>query len=192
MSQGDDIRAPFTPEQVERLNRRQFDSPCHVYTCGGDRTDERHLDGEGVLMATTEGWKCPYCAYRQATAPASWVGDPLPPHPGSMADDLWGKEARADPAQPERLLAKFRDERGHRLSGRFRGIILRFIAEARSPKALELLAEQLESPDPWLRYWATKGLEWLGTPEARDVLQAGGPVESVVPDLTIDGSAEGG
>jgi hypothetical protein len=24
-----------------------------------------HLDGEGILVATKEGWVCPYCDYKQ-------------------------------------------------------------------------------------------------------------------------------
>ena len=60
------MKAPFTQEQVEALNRFQQSGHVHPYTCGsGRRTDADHLDGEGVLVATTEGWKCPYCDYRQ-------------------------------------------------------------------------------------------------------------------------------
>jgi len=41
---GDEIRTPFTPEQVKRLNQHQFHSLCHPYTCGGERRDEDYLD----------------------------------------------------------------------------------------------------------------------------------------------------
>jgi hypothetical protein len=38
----------------------------HPFTCGsGNRTDENHLDGEGVLVATENGWICPFCSYTQ-------------------------------------------------------------------------------------------------------------------------------
>jgi hypothetical protein len=180
-----DIRAPFTLEQVERLNQWQFSGSFHPYTCGGERTDELHLDGEGVLMATTEGWQCPYCNYTQPSASAHMVEEPSPPREGSMADNLWGETARRDPAQPERLLAAFRAEKGHLLSGRFRGLILSIIAHARLPQALPLLVEQLHAADPWLRYWAVKGLELLGTFEARTALHESRPTESVRPDVTI-------
>ena len=59
------IKAPFTPEQVEALNHWQHSGKIHPFTCGGNRTDELHLDGQGVLVATREGWVCPYCDYKQ-------------------------------------------------------------------------------------------------------------------------------
>lgn len=62
---GHKIFAPFTDKQVEQLNRYQQSNFFHPFTCGGDRTDESHLDGEGVLVAENSGWKCPYCPYRQ-------------------------------------------------------------------------------------------------------------------------------
>jgi hypothetical protein len=55
----------FTPEEVESLNAYQASGAFHPFTCGGDRTDEKHLDGEGRLVATAEGWVCPYCDYKQ-------------------------------------------------------------------------------------------------------------------------------
>ena len=60
------IYAPWTPTQVAALNRYQQLRQGHPYTCGsGRRTDEHHLDGEGVLVATENGWSCPYCDYTQ-------------------------------------------------------------------------------------------------------------------------------
>lgn len=60
----------LTQEQIDALNRQQRDRQFHPYTCGsGRRTDALHLDGEGVLVATAEGWMCPYCDYRQAYGP---------------------------------------------------------------------------------------------------------------------------
>jgi hypothetical protein len=55
----------FTDEQIKSLNEYQHAGKFHPFTCGGNRTDEHHLDGEGILVATTEGWKCPYCSYTQ-------------------------------------------------------------------------------------------------------------------------------
>lgn len=63
------IKAPWTQEVVGNLNR--FQEACrlgmfHPFTCAsGNRTDKNHLDGEGILRATTEGWECPYCNYTQ-------------------------------------------------------------------------------------------------------------------------------
>lgn len=63
----DPIKAPWSPELVYKLNKRQKDPHVHPYTCGGEgRNDMRiHGDGEGVLVATINGWICPYCAYTQ-------------------------------------------------------------------------------------------------------------------------------
>lgn len=46
------IKPPWTQEFVDTLNQRQRDSRLHPYTCGGSRSDEKHLDGEVVLVAT--------------------------------------------------------------------------------------------------------------------------------------------
>ncbi len=51
----------FTPEEVESLNSYQISGAFHPFTCGGDRTDKDHLDGEGLLVATEDGWLCPFC-----------------------------------------------------------------------------------------------------------------------------------
>lgn len=54
-------------EQVKHLNAYQANELFHPLTCGsGNRKDERHLDGEGVLVATENGWHCPFCDYKQA------------------------------------------------------------------------------------------------------------------------------
>lgn len=54
-----------TQEQIDHLNAIQRSGQFHPFTCGGKRTDAAHLDGEGVLVATLDGWMCPYCDYRQ-------------------------------------------------------------------------------------------------------------------------------
>ena len=59
------IKAPWTPEQVKALNEFQQSEHWHPFTCGGNNRDEKHLDGEGVLVATAYGWVCPYCDYEQ-------------------------------------------------------------------------------------------------------------------------------
>lgn len=59
-------KAPFTQEEVDVLNEHQKNHNFHPFTCGsGNRTDSKHLDGEGVLVATKDGWKCPFCDYKQ-------------------------------------------------------------------------------------------------------------------------------
>lgn len=64
----------FTPEQVASLNEYQKSGTFHPFTCGGNRTDEHHLDGEGILVATEDGWICPYCDYKQDWA-HEWMKD---------------------------------------------------------------------------------------------------------------------
>jgi hypothetical protein len=61
------------------------------------------------------------------------------------------------------LIAEFeREQEDHGL----RCLLLELISEARSPHALRVLADQLESDDESLRLWATRGLEMLDTREA--------------------------
>lgn len=70
------IKAPFTPEQVEALNRSQREGEFHPFTCGGDRGDAAHRkyakeNGDrdwGLLVATEKGWVCPVCGYTQDSA----------------------------------------------------------------------------------------------------------------------------
>lgn len=80
------LDAPWTPEQVAALNRWQTAGCVHPFTCGNDRTDEAHKtyaanvgEAPGMLIATTEGWLCGACDYRQ-----TWAHDfmlDLPPDP---------------------------------------------------------------------------------------------------------------
>lgn len=77
----------FTPEEIQSLNDYQKSGMFHPFTCGsGNRTDEYHLDGEGLLVATEDGWKCSYCKYTQ-----NWAHD-------FMKDRRWEdvKKAQAE------------------------------------------------------------------------------------------------
>jgi hypothetical protein len=65
--------APFTPGQVESLNAYQHCGVLHPFTCGRDRTDEKHADGD-VLVATEAGWHCPSCDYAQSWC-HDWMAD---------------------------------------------------------------------------------------------------------------------
>lgn len=61
----DIIYAPFSDEQVERLNWYQRNTDFHPFTCAGKiLSRSQHPDGEGILVATNEGWTC-YCGYTQ-------------------------------------------------------------------------------------------------------------------------------
>ena len=93
------ISAPFSPDQVQVLNKRQ----CHVdggvaihpFTCPNrnegvtydrirsvaDDTLATHgLEGgdRGLLIATPGGWVCPHCTYTQSWAYASMAIRPTP------------------------------------------------------------------------------------------------------------------
>jgi hypothetical protein len=74
----DHLPAPWTPEQIKNLNDYQHCGVMHPYTCGGNRSDEAHVkyakehhEDEGTLIATSRGWKCPVCDYKQEW---SWNG----------------------------------------------------------------------------------------------------------------------
>lgn len=61
----DQIRAPWTPEQVAALNAFQLHGGMHPFTCGAD-----HPGPSPALVARPDGWHCPGtyrapCDYRQ-------------------------------------------------------------------------------------------------------------------------------
>lgn len=75
------ITAPWSADIVAALNEWQRSGLVHPYTCGGNRMDAAHSTYQaehggdfGQLIATTTGWVCPACSYRQdwahAIAPA--------------------------------------------------------------------------------------------------------------------------
>jgi hypothetical protein len=70
------IKAPWTAEQVAALNRWQNCVYVHPFTCGSAIQAQEHRDGAAVLMATSDGWICPYCDYRQDWAHDFMFDDP--------------------------------------------------------------------------------------------------------------------
>ena len=56
------IDAPWTDEQVRCLNRFQQYAFVHPFTCVNAH------EGDRVLVATREGWRCPSCSYTQTWA----------------------------------------------------------------------------------------------------------------------------
>ncbi|SFR27057.1 HEAT repeat-containing protein [Lentzea waywayandensis] len=66
----------------------------------------------------------------------------------------------------DELIEAFRGEEAENM----RVLLLTLIGEARSPRALPILAEHLDHEDESLAYWAVRGLEMLDTKEARTVL----------------------
>lgn len=83
------IEAPFTPEQVEALNRWQRNGNYHPFTCGNCRdadteAEVAHFKKTGKwkrgkeqreLVATEKGWICPTCDYTQSWAYAIMAGE---------------------------------------------------------------------------------------------------------------------
>jgi hypothetical protein len=58
------IHAPFTDEQVQRLNEFQQRGDVHPFTCGNTH------DEPSVLIALNDGWHCWTCGYTQTWAHA--------------------------------------------------------------------------------------------------------------------------
>ena len=61
------VRSPFTDDQVASLNAYQAARVFHPFTCGTDKC-------RGILRADRDGWHCPNCDYRQGWA-WSWMAD---------------------------------------------------------------------------------------------------------------------
>lgn len=77
--------ATWTQEQVDALNSFQSSGKWHPFTCdggaGGDRCDAAHKAYQaehggdfGQLAATTDGWICPVCGYKQDWAHGFMMG----------------------------------------------------------------------------------------------------------------------
>ena len=97
------VRAPWTNEQVDALNRFQREGRMHPFTCGGE-----HTGGAPVLIASHDGWHCPhaYCTYRQDWAHAFMADPDAWPKP-FLRTDLGTEFVRqADNPDPD-ALARF-------------------------------------------------------------------------------------
>lgn len=64
------IIAPWTPDQVDRLNRFQRLGNVHEFTCASN-----HEGADRTLVATKDGWICPHCDYRQNWAHAAMLDE---------------------------------------------------------------------------------------------------------------------
>jgi hypothetical protein len=71
-----EIRAPFTPEQVEALNRYQQGGWMHPFTCGRCRDRLGGGPYQRSLVATEAGWVCETCDYTQDWAHPFMVEGP--------------------------------------------------------------------------------------------------------------------
>jgi hypothetical protein len=105
----DDILAPFTPDEVEALNRWQQYGPGHPFTC-----PRSHGGTNVALIARTDAWHCsdPACGFTQDWAhplmanPAAWPK----PFPRGVTvlespDPAPGAEAAADADLDRRIRA---------------------------------------------------------------------------------------
>jgi len=64
-----EIKTPFSNEQVKNLNEYQLSGAMHPFTC--DNSDCRGIEGSwGILVATNDGWICTTCDYTQNWAHA--------------------------------------------------------------------------------------------------------------------------
>jgi hypothetical protein len=66
------MKAPWTEEQVSKLNKFQSRGIMHPFTCSG---------GHGNLIATKDGWICEKCDYTQDWAHAMMLEAADWPHP---------------------------------------------------------------------------------------------------------------
>lgn len=55
--------APWTPAEVDSLNRFQRTGHIHEFTCRFE-----HKEADRTLFATRWGWRCPHCDYQQGWA----------------------------------------------------------------------------------------------------------------------------
>lgn len=74
-----DIKAPWTPEQVQRLKDWQdgtltytvqvgdtfIEAPHHPFTCCSHEGCKRSEHDEGILIPSIDGWVCPCGKYKQ-------------------------------------------------------------------------------------------------------------------------------
>lgn len=88
-------------------------------------------------------------------------------HDPQKAEDGFGLLRRIAAEHAGDLIEAFRAEKGDR---GLRAWLLELIGEARSPEALPILVEHLEHEDESLVSWAIRGLDLLGTKEARIAL----------------------
>lgn len=88
------LHAPWTPAQVQALNRYQQAGRMHPFTCGYSAEYE-HPGGSTELVATIGGWICPYCEYEQDWA-HPFMADPEYGRPWIATHDEPSAEALAE------------------------------------------------------------------------------------------------
>lgn len=91
-------------------------------------------------------------------------------HDPQLQAEGFGRLSAHAPENVDRLIAEFHTETEHGL----RCWLLELIGDTKSPTALPLLLEYLQSDDGSLRWWAIRGLKELDTKEARRALWEAG------------------
>lgn len=67
------IKAPFTQEQVENINKYQTEGRFHPFTCMSHKGCKRNEENNfGELVASKDGLTCPCGNYKQ-----DWVHDSM-------------------------------------------------------------------------------------------------------------------
>jgi hypothetical protein len=87
-------------------------------------------------------------------------------HDPQLAEDGFQRLRAIAGQHVDELIEEFGRERDHGL----RCWLLELIGEARSGRAFDVLAAELQSEDESLRSWAARGLRLLDTAEARRLL----------------------
>lgn len=75
------MKAPWTAEQVDALNRFQTAGFMHPFTCPGHEGG-----GERTLVATRNGWICCHCDYTQDWAHEFMTEMPVNPLESMRSD----------------------------------------------------------------------------------------------------------
>ena len=80
--------APWFDAEVDVLNDFQKNLSNQPFTCrSGNRKNSAHYDGEGILIATREGWICPYCDYKQNWSPSALLQNVFPLNVEKLEDE---------------------------------------------------------------------------------------------------------
>ena len=84
--------APWTDDQVERLNAWQNNVHVHPFTCAYRGVKPHPWKGHdrGILIATNKGWICEFCDYTQDWAFSIQLEEPPEFHLGFFTEDRDG------------------------------------------------------------------------------------------------------
>lgn len=104
----DKIRAPWTIQQVDTLNRFQREAGMHPFTCG----HEHPAHPNAILEATTNGWRCYVldCEYTQDWAhafmadPDAWPSFPFGERRGPTPEEMKAATEATELDQSRRYL----------------------------------------------------------------------------------------